>query len=58
MRELLYHKNFANDVCVDFIGFRLADVVFAQGGSLDRVEHTLCNQKRRGIEQGCRHSVP
>ena len=37
---ILYHKSFANDVCVEFIGLRLADVVFAQGGSPDRVEHT------------------
>ena len=37
---ILHHKNFANDVCVNFIGFRLADVGFAQGGSPDRFEHT------------------
>lgn len=37
---ILYYKSFANDVCVDFIGIRCTNIVFAQGGSPDRVGHT------------------
>lgn len=37
---VLHHKCFTNDVSVDFISLRLADVIFSHRGSLDRVENT------------------
>ena len=36
----LHHESFGNEVSIDLIRFGLANVIFTQGGSLDRVEDT------------------
>ena len=38
--RVLSHKGFSNHQSVDFIGIRLAYIVFAHGRSHDRVENT------------------
>ena len=54
----LHHKCFSNDVCVDLICLRLANVILSHSRSFDGVQHTPGNFQRQGIEQCCRHSVP
>ena len=55
---ILHHKCFSNDVCVDLISLRFANVILPHSRSFDGVQHTPGNFQRQGIEQGCRHSVP
>ena len=38
--RFLHHESFSNDVCVDFVSLRFANVVFTYSISLDGVQHT------------------
>lgn len=53
LREILHHKGFGNNKCVDFVSLRLAEVILTHSRSFDRVENTHfeipCNKKTNKV---------
>lgn len=55
---ILHHKSFSNNISVDLICLRFANVIPTHLTGFDGVQHTLGKTQQQGIEQGCHHSVP
>lgn len=56
--RFLHHKGFTDNVSVDIVGIRFANVVLSHSRCLDGVQHIRCNYRQQGIEHDYRRSVP